>query len=76
MFRAIILLFVLMGLFPGALVGQKHQAKRKRKAIRARPLVLKLEVISPEPEKPYLSKVEAACPKFCAILITYPGGGD
>jgi len=32
-------------------------------------------VISPESDrKPYLSRTEAACPRFCSILITYPGG--
>jgi hypothetical protein len=74
MFRAIILLFVLASLFPTAFAGQQHKAKRKRRKIPAQPVLLKLEVISPEPAKPYLSKMEAACPKFCAILITYPGG--
>jgi hypothetical protein len=75
MFRAIILFFVLTSLFPGALEAQRYKTKRKRRAIPARPLVLKLDVISPESERrPYLSKREAACPRFCAILITYPGG--
>jgi hypothetical protein len=72
MFRAIILLFLLASLFPTAFAGQRHKAKRKRRTIQ--PVLLKLEVNSPEPAKPYLSKTEAACPKFCAILITYPGG--
>jgi hypothetical protein len=74
MFRAIILSLVLASLVPTAFAGQKHKPKRKRRTIPAQPVLLKLEVISPEPAKPYLSKTEAACPKFCAILITYPGG--
>jgi hypothetical protein len=74
MFRAIILSFVLASLFPTLLAGQKHKPKRKRRTITAQPVLLKVEVVSPEPAKPYLSKMEAACPKFCAILITYPGG--
>jgi hypothetical protein len=73
-FRAITLLLILASLFPTAFAGQRHKAKRKRRTLRVQPVLLKLEVINPEPAKPYLSKMEAACPKFCAILITYPGG--
>ena len=71
--RSIILFFVIVSLCPTAVTGQKRKGNRKRRRLPAPTIILQAGWISANGE-PYLSKTEAACPKFCAILTTYQAG--
>jgi hypothetical protein len=72
---------ILSGLIISADAGQNRKQKpnKRRPPKVARKIILGppilLEADSVPPEKPYLTKAEAACPRFCALLTTLSGIG-
>lgn len=77
--KLLTLFCILSGLIPSAAAGQNRKQKpnKRRPSKVARKIILGppilLEADNVPREKPYLTKAEAACPQFCALLTTLSG---